>query len=177
MYHLKQELWLVGDFLVAIARPFFLPSTWVGRLNTGTFWGAKSYKRMSDTEYCSINIEKKSKRNLKPSSSQVQQRNACVWILESMLHLKSECVMAWEESFSKIRVTGRCNGWFGASNMLWQWARSVDTSPPSHIIWRFRSDLTMAWMWCASENWTSIESCKRGNYIYLYSCVLNSMQH
>lgn len=31
--------------------------------------------------------------------------------------LNSACVIAWEESFSKIRVTGRCNGWFGASSM------------------------------------------------------------
>lgn len=75
--------------------------------------------------------------------------------------LKSEGVMHWEESFSKMRVTGRCSGWLGVSNMLWQWARRMETSPPSHIIWRFRSDLTIAWMWCASESWTSIESCER----------------
>lgn len=67
-------------------------------------------------------------------------------------HLKSECVIAWEESFSKIRVAGRCNGWFGASNMLLQWARSVETSPPSHSIWRFCSGLTMACIWCTSDN-------------------------
>lgn len=82
-----------------------------------------------------------------------------------MFHLKSTCVMAWEESFSNIRVTGRFNGWFGASNMLRQRARSVETSPPSHITWRFRSDLTMAWRWCASENWTSIESWETGKEI------------
>lgn len=32
--------------------------------------------------------------------------------------LKSEGVMHWEESFSKMRVTGRCSGWSGVSNML-----------------------------------------------------------
>lgn len=57
MYHLKQELWLVGDILVAIARPFCLPSTWEGPLNTGTFWGGKRNKNMLDTLYRSTNIE------------------------------------------------------------------------------------------------------------------------
>lgn len=31
--------------------------------------------------------------------------------------LKSECVMAWEDSFSRILVTDRCNGWFGFRSM------------------------------------------------------------
>lgn len=77
-----------------------------------------------------------------------------------MFYLKSICEMAWEESFSKIRVTGRCNGWFGASNTLRQWVRRVETSPPSHKTWRFLSDLTVARTWCASDNWTSMESWK-----------------
>lgn len=75
-------------------------------------------------------------------------------------YLKSLCVMACEQSFSKIRVTGRCSGCSGASNTLRQCVRRVEMRPPSHNTWRFLSDFTMARMWCASENWTSMESWK-----------------
>lgn len=51
-----------------------------------------------------------------------------------MPDLKSKCEMAWEESFSKILATGKCNGWFGDSSMLRQRVSIVETSPPSHII-------------------------------------------
>lgn len=147
---MKPEVWLAWHILVAWL--FCLPGTLVGPLNTETFWEGKSNTRQ--------NIVAQSKK-----ANQIQkylhlQCNKDVDVSE-LVYLKSEGVMAWEASFSKIRVTGRCNGWFGASNMLRQWARSVETSPPSHTICRFRSDLTMAWMWSASESWTSIESWER----------------
>lgn len=79
-----------------------------------------------------------------------------------IFYLKSSCVMAWEQSFSKIRVTGRCSGCSGASNTLRQCVSRVETRPPSHNTWRFLSDLTIARMWCASENCTSMESWENG---------------
>ena len=133
----------MGDILVATVSLFCLSSTWEGALNTRTFWGVKGNKQMSATKYCVFSF-----------------KSMCEPQRLSMFHLKSACVMAWDESFSKIRVTGRCKGWFGAISMCWQCVRRVETSPPSHITWRFLSDLTIAWMWCASENWTSIESCE-----------------
>lgn len=153
-----------------IAWPFCLPHT-EGPLNTGTFWGGKQSNKHSTK-----------KRNKSKTSFYLQynkEMHASEPQRQSMFHLKSVCVMAWEESFSNIRVTGRCNGWFETRSMCWQWVRSVETSPPSHITWRFRSDFTMAWMWWASENWTSLESWERGEESLTLrpNHVLNSMQH
>lgn len=77
------------------------------------------------------------------------------------IYLRSVWLMAWEVSFSKIRVTGRCNMWSGSSSIVRQWFRSVEMSPPLHNTWRFRSVFTIAWIWCAKENWTSTESWEK----------------
>lgn len=138
-YHSKKEVLQVANVL---------PSTWVGPPNTGIFWAGQSDK----CHNIAAQISK-----LKKYLHLQCNRKKCT-CLNLTFYLKSDSVMAWEASFSKMRVTGRCNGWFGASNILRQWARSVETSPPSHTICRFLSDSTMAWTWCTSENWTSIES-------------------
>lgn len=148
-YRLKQDPLLVDDLC--------LLSTWEGALNTRTFWGQKRWNNISDAEYWNT----KKLQNVK----------------DCLLYLKSAWQMAWDDSFSKILVTGRCSGWFGSSNMLRQWSSSVDTNLPLHNTWRFCSDLTIAWMWCATENWTSSDSWHTGKEFLLCSDHICIIKH